>query len=1014
MAALKTCIHVLILQLILPQMLMVDCKIDPPNPGNSKEFIGSFDQIVKDSSSILKYSKKFLDYQETLKKLDVNYRIENLAEYLQPFKNCLVHITFFNDFNLQTDLKLPTILRSLHPHLSLNHYGKYYKEWKFSMVSKSLRTSKITENSTTCPFSTFLDPKSCAELDFQRFTMQSKPWLCEAIVNVHPPFWLEQLPYSPQLGHSVSFPSIFNSKSFYAGHRALNAQVPSFQPIIMLVQLHTRLVREKIESWIHADISPCGKYRCVNRMIFLLLKTIQIASKHEVEQPSARIFVASIVTINRLSSMWDLNQKILVLFPLNEGDFASSRSLQLKTEKTNNNGLVFFVSSFVLHYFYKTTDWFLWKSFTRLCKAVTQPFTREIIVSLARDTPIFVTQFLIWKKILDNYTMAHMDLQLACNEHGDFRYQQTDVDFHIHLMGTGIEIGIADGVDNTQFPIYIKNPAKSLSFVSCGNEPLQTFAFLELFSVFDPYVWVGIIFLIILFMPMFLAICQFLESNFKSGLENSATFFKPSVYFQPIALILEQGGAYTAKQANTASLTPYLASILLVSIVLTNAYKNDNVYNMIAPRQSIPYTLFNQLVADNFSIYTRITVGATTSSFRPSFMKERYMAGRNRHEIQGTQSLFKSEVYSRYEQFKNFTANGTLIEKVLNHSKLPDDTMALLEASLAASPDQILNYDLYGELQNVSMIRRLVKCNRVAMVLPELLCNQYLLMLRKYGFKHSSIGKETLYEDGVGFSPSGWMSNQLIYRINGFQGSGIWNRMYGIYKASRQIHFNSMKAHQERPAMEGNVVVIFVVLCAGYVVSDGFLLNSVKYSGMPAFLELLKYFNSKAYPHKNILVILVKLPRTKLQKCQLTGLARQSQSPLLISIILAMLAENFGRFLMFTRLGSTCGAFTLVSKENGNGIKLAATKPNFVTESAILGSVRGRKYSVPNITDLKELTSFAMGHPEPRGTTIGQLTSDSIVYGILAYQKLKHVSIAAQPRISRLQLTTDDGEVAFS
>ncbi|CAL8131069.1 unnamed protein product [Orchesella dallaii] len=825
MDALKACIYLLKLQLILFQLHMVVCIIDPPKPDKPKEFVGSFDQIIKDSSSILKYSKEFLDYQETLRKLDVNYRIENLAEYLQPFKNCLVHITFFNDFNLQTDLKLPTILRGLQPHLSLNHYGKYYKVWEFSMVSKSFRStvntnSNITENSTTCPFSTFLDPKSCAQLDFQRFIMQSKPWTCEAIVNVHPPpFWLEQLPYSLQLGHSVSFPSIFNSKSFYVANRALNAQVPSFQPINMLVQLQTRLMSEKIKSWIHADISPCKKYRCVNRMIFLLLKTIQIASKHEVEQPAARIFVASIVTINRLSSVCGQNQKILVLFPLNEGDFASSRSLSVQTEKINNNGLVFFVSTFVLHYFYKTTDWFLGQSFKRLCEAVTQPFTREIIVSLARDAPIFVTQFLIWKKILENYTMAHMELQLACNEQGDFRSQAVDLDFYLHLIRAGIVIGITDAADKTQFPIYIKNPAKSLSFVSCGNEPLQTFAFLELFRVFDPYVWVGIIFLVILFMPMFLAICQFLESYFKSGLENSATFFKTSVYFQPIALILEQEGAYTVKQANTASLTPYLASILLVSIVLTNAYKNDNVYNMIAPRQSIPYTLFNQLVADNFSIYTRIAFGPTSSFFRPSTVKERYNVGRNTHVIVGMQTSHKSEVYSRYEQFKNFTANGTLIEKVLNHSKLPDDTVALLEASLVASLSQIPNHDLYGELQNVSMVRRLFKCNRVAMVLPELLCNQYLRMLRKYGFKHSSIGKETLYEHGIAFDPNGWMSNQLIRRINGFQGSGIWNRMYGIYKASRQIHFNSMMAHQERPAMEGNVVVIFVVLCTGYVVS---------------------------------------------------------------------------------------------------------------------------------------------------------------------------------------------------
>ncbi|CAL8131073.1 unnamed protein product [Orchesella dallaii] len=55
-------------------------------------------------------------------------------------------------------------------------------------------------------------------------------------------------------------------------------------------------------------------------------------------------------------------------------------------------------------------------------------------------------------------------------------------------------------------------------------------------------------------------------------------------------------------------------------------------------------------------------------------------------------------------------------------------------------------------------------------------------------------------------------------------------------------------------------------------------------------------------------------------------------------------------------------------------LETLVVQPNFVTESAILGTVWARKYSVPNITDLKELTSFAMGHPEPDSTSRGQLT----------------------------------------
>ncbi|CAL8143485.1 unnamed protein product [Orchesella dallaii] len=99
------------------------------------------------------------------------------------------------------------------------------------------------------------------------------------------------------------------------------------------------------------------------------------------------------------------------------------------------------------------------------------------------------------------------------------------------------------------------------------------------------------------------------------------------------------------------------------------------------------------------------------------------------------------------------------------------------------------------------------------------------------------------------------------------------------------------------------------------------------------------------------------------------------------------------------RVGLGSDGFAMLC-ETWKDLESLEIEPNEVTESAILGSAGGRKYSVPNITDLKELTSFTMGHSEP-GTTQGQLSNDSIVYGILACEKLKHVSIAAPPKASK-------------
>ncbi|CAL8076742.1 unnamed protein product [Orchesella dallaii] len=98
------------------------------------------------------------------------------------------------------------------------------------------------------------------------------------------------------------------------------------------------------------------------------------------------------------------------------------------------------------------------------------------------------------------------------------------------------------------------------------------------------------------------------------------------------------------------------------------------------------------------------------------------------------------------------------------------------------------------------------------------------------------------------------------------------------------------------------------------------------------------------------------------------------------------------------RIGLGNEGFAMLCKI-GRNLESLVLEPNAVTESAILGIVGGEIHSVPNITDLKELMSFTMGNLHH--STKGQLSNDSIVRGILACQKLKHVSITAPSRASK-------------
>lgn len=48
-----------------------------------------------------------------------------------------------------------------------------------------------------------------------------------------------------------------------------------------------------------------------------------------------------------------------------------------------------------------------------------------------------------------------------------------------------------------------------------------------------------------------------------------------------------------------------VAAFFLAAIIIPNAYKNGNVYKKITPRNIVPYEKIAQLVAENFTIYTR-------------------------------------------------------------------------------------------------------------------------------------------------------------------------------------------------------------------------------------------------------------------------------------------------------------------------------------------------------------------------------------------------------------------------
>lgn len=132
------------------------------------------------------------------------------------------------------------------------------------------------------------------------------------------------------------------------------------------------------------------------------------------------------------------------------------------------------------------------------------------------------------------------------------------------------------------------NTRYGLRFISCGRPLVSSLPFQELLNAFTEQVWIGLccsIVVVVLFFHQSGQNWQFIAVAIK--------------------IYLEQGNPYTSKLLRRQSFSFLNVLILITGIVISNAYKNTNIYNMISPRYPVPYETYSQLISDDFSIFVR-------------------------------------------------------------------------------------------------------------------------------------------------------------------------------------------------------------------------------------------------------------------------------------------------------------------------------------------------------------------------------------------------------------------------
>lgn len=148
------------------------------------------------------------------------------------------------------------------------------------------------------------------------------------------------------------------------------------------------------------------------------------------------------------------------------------------------------------------------------------------------------------------------------------------------------------------FPLASVNRFSSLRFISCGERGFQPLPFQGLLDVFHKSVWILLLLVLIVIPNLLKYIYMACETHKK------VKAFR--VYaLSALKVLLEQGDDLISSGKNPLRMKWIVSSYILVAVVLSNAYKSNNVYNMISERKPLPYENFQEIQQDNFKVYTR-------------------------------------------------------------------------------------------------------------------------------------------------------------------------------------------------------------------------------------------------------------------------------------------------------------------------------------------------------------------------------------------------------------------------
>ncbi|CAL8135171.1 unnamed protein product [Orchesella dallaii] len=668
----------------------------------------------------------------------------------------------------------------------------------------------------------------CGELDLRKFVVKSRPWSCEASIDLFPDEkMLLRNRKTKHLNYTIedlrSFSQTFNAHFLTStqSRSGFLKIIPSYQPYNILVLYDAspkgngkiENIQEIILAWMDNFLPnsyQSRKTELSRNKLFIQLASRTGDSTNKLKILSTHIvhiikngFKANITMSNCPGKLTSFTKGIQTF---TQGTFLDMDHLRYQTkfadDEDNENP----------HKFCR----YIHGNSIQVGFSVLDAYAR-LWTSLIENSTVIVGQRQFFKSFCEYATAKH-----------EGRIHKDNIPTS-SIISLGINHDFGDQTKYT--PTRVETPGESLTFVSCGRPPRSALAFSELVSIFDSSSWcfIGIIFFVITPLALYYLERQHHRTMLRSvvvkdnDLHGTTTSLYDTVW-QPVIVLLDQGDPFRIGQIKLPGMKLLMGALLIAGLVISNAYRHDNVYNMIAPRKLIPYWFFNELVRDNFEIFTRAHEHGENLNFRFGTVNITNISAHKfsyfgLYDVGFYRELIKEKVVSEVANVVNEIQNGknreegkNILSIIYNHS-----TLSIPMIKDARSEIRNMNTARFRAMEKEYLYKELEGCDRKAVILPLKNVYEYISKLKKGSKGNLYVGRETLGDKAIGFYLKGWVPELILRRVKGLSSSGVWeglDRFYG-YSYRRLSAYFEDEIVVVKPTMEGNIMVVFLVLMAG-------------------------------------------------------------------------------------------------------------------------------------------------------------------------------------------------------